>query len=505
MPQSGAAWAVPGLSAPLSGVSLAATGAPRAARGGAPAARLRPAAAGAAEARRGGSDVKKPAPGLRPDLFLQLPFGSGGGVRLSGILSGWPRVPLLSPGCHGADDGQSEGTVIMPSLAIVPVAASSLAALRGGKARRRRRPRPLMLLPPAGSEGSAGAAGELRPAAPRRARAQAAADLCRRFRPGPLEPTTAGGLALRRALRGGVPRQQFPVLMSYELMRLALAPSADGRNHRDEAEALLMGVYAKFLEHTSAPPRPPAASPGAFREYAERFGGAANKALEATASMDFQFVANAHALGLARGAALPRIVAGEARRLYGGAARFGHALRQAELRFQVDGAAGTFVPLSLEAELLREELEELWKQSPPVKGGAAPAAELVPRSAAGPARELEGDEEAAQRSLREALARLARIGEERPGLATYLGWLGRFDPEALSLLAKPAPAVALAIQLQVEAVWGSPKEVNEAAEVAMTPSDLIEAILFGAWLRDAWAEAADGMSRHREAEGDGRS
>lgn len=362
-----------------------------------------------------------------------------------------------------------------------------------------------MLLPPADSEGSAGAAGELRPAPPRRARAQAAADLCRRLWPGPLEPTTAGGLALRRALRGELPKEQFPMLFSYELMRLALAPAADGRNPRDKAEALLMGAYAKFLEHTRAPPRPPAASAGAFTEYAERFGGAANKALEATTSMDFQIVANAHVLGLARGAALPRIAASEARRLYGGAARFGHALRQAELRFQVDGAAGTFVPLSLEAELLREELEELWKQSPPVKGGAAPAAELVPRSTANPAQELEGDDEAAQRSLREALARLARIGEERPGLATYLGWLGRFDPEALSLLAKPAPAVALAMQLQVEAVWGSPKEVNEAAEVAMTPSDLIEAVLFGAWLRDAWAEAADGMSRHREAESDGRS
>lgn len=454
--------------------------------------------------------MRKPAPGLRPDLFLQLPFGSGGGVRLSGILSGCPRVPLLSPGCHGADGGQSEGTVIMPSLAIVPVAASALAALRGGKARRRRRPRQLMsrrqlmLLPPADSKGGAGAAGELRPAPPRRARAQAAADLCRRLWPGPLEPATAGGLALRRALRGGVPREQFPMLMNYELMRLALAPSADGRKPRDEAEALLMGVYAKFLEHTGAPPRPPAASPGAFREYAECFGGVANEALEATTSMDFQFVANAHVLGLARGAALPRIAAGEARRLYGGAARFGHALRQAELRFQVDGAAGTFVPLSLEAELLREELEELWTQPHPVREGSAPAAELVLRSAASPAQELEGDEEAAQRSLREALARLARIGEERPGLATYLGWLGRFDPEALSLLARPAPAVALAMQLQVEAVWGSPKEVNEAAEVAMTPSDLIEALLFGAWLGDAWAEAEDGMSRHREAENDSR-
>ncbi|CAK0822586.1 unnamed protein product [Prorocentrum cordatum] len=154
-----------------------------------------------------------------------------------------------------------------------------------------------------------------------------------------------------------------------------------------------------------------------------------------------------------------------------------------------------------------------------------------------------------------ALARLARIGEDRPGLATcppalrrpppgrpeagwfflaehadcavqkyldevgnaayktfvappcarYLGWLGRFDPEALSLLAKPAPAVALAMQLQVEAVWGSPKVVHEAEEVDMTPSDLIEALLFGAWLRDAWSEAADAMSRHREAEGDRHS
>lgn len=443
--------------------------------------------------------MKSPNSGLRPDLFLQLPFGSGGGVRLSGILSGYPRVPLLPP---GADQQGEHSQSFMPSLAIVPVAAGALAAVAPSCRRRPRQRRrgPLLLLPP-GVGGSLARVADpddrCLPADPETSRA--AATLRRNLCPGPLRPMTAGGRALRRALRGAAPPERFPLLHGYELLRLALASRDGSEGVRDEAETLLMGTYARFAECAGAPPRPPSSSASLFSEYAQHFGGAAAKALNATTSADFQLVAKAHVLGLAQTASLPRTTAGEARRLYSGACRFGHALRQAELRFQAAGAAGTFVPLTLEAEMLREELEELWKRSPPAEGGPAAVSSSLARRPL-PGSVTEGDEEAARRSLQEALARLRRIGEARPGLATYLGWLGTYDPEALSLLAKPAPAVDLAMQLQVEAVWGPQERSDEAVEVAMTPSDLVEALLLGAWLRDAWADAEECMSRHRQDE-----
>jgi len=127
----------------------------------------------------------------------------------------------------------------------------------------------------------------------------------------------------------------------------------------------------------------------------------------------------------------------------------------------------------------------------------------------------EDDEEAAQRSLREALKRLQRLGEQRPGLATYLGWLGRFDPEALSMLASPAPPVAAAMRLQCNAIWGEDSEEDSGEgededsknsevpqTVAMAPSDLVEAVLLGAWLRDAGIAAEEAICRHKRVEED---
>lgn len=229
------------------------------------------------------------------------------------------------------------------------------------------------------------------------------------------------------------------------------------------------------------------------------------RALEQTTSEDFQLIAKAHVLGLVQSASLPRVTRPKARELYRTALRFGHALRRAEARFRADHAAGTFVPLPLQAQLFREELEKSWKknstdewpQGQPDIGEAAVAC-----SSARP----DDDEEAAQRSLQEALKRLQRLGEQRPGLATYLGWLGRFDPEALSMLATPAPPVAAAMKLQCDAIWGEDSEEDDGkverkgaknSEVAMAPSDLVEAVLLGAWLRDAGIAAEEAICRHK--------
>eukprot|EP00913_Durusdinium_trenchii_P025742 g24158.t1 len=117
--------------------------------------------------------------------------------------------------------------------------------------------------------------------------------------------------------------------------------------------------------------------------------------------------------------------------------------------------------------------------------------------------------------------KLKRIGEARPGLATYLGWLGKFDPEALSILSTPTPTIAWAMKLQADAVWGTAGEdgkdgtIRENLEdfehllfdqtsgdeegkeptVASTPADMLEATLFGAWLHDAEANAQEVCSR----------
>jgi len=57
----------------------------------------------------------------------------------------------------------------------------------------------------------------------------------------------------------------------------------------------------------------------------------------------------------------------------------------------------------------------------------------------------------------------------------------------------PSPLLARAMDLQAEAVWGEP---GSQREVAMTPSDLVEAVLFGAWLRDAEFAREDSLSKH---------
>eukprot|EP00913_Durusdinium_trenchii_P004317 g4002.t1 len=49
--------------------------------------------------------------------------------------------------------------------------------------------------------------------------------------------------------------------------------------------------------------------------------------------------------------------------------RFGYAVRQAEIRHQADGVVGTFVPLPVEAEMCRKELESLWAR--PAASGTA--------------------------------------------------------------------------------------------------------------------------------------
>mmetsp|Transcript_90433 Transcript_90433/g.193906 ORF Transcript_90433/g.193906 Transcript_90433/m.193906 type:complete len:526 (+) Transcript_90433:69-1646(+) len=398
-------------------------------------------------------------PQWRPDLFLQLPFNNG--VLLSGLLSSVPQAPpLLPPAASG-----------LPPLAIVPVSD-------GGAA------------PCVPFDGGVDA--------------DVAAALRRRLSAGPMRPKSVGGRALQRTLQ--MTPERFALVRDYELLRAALG-TVPAVEPPEQAEALLLCAYARLLEHGGAPPRPSCREAEDFDKYSQTFGGAAMQALERTTTADFQLIAKAHVLGLVQSADLPRMALSKARDLYSNAMRFGHALRQAETRFQADRAAGTFVPLPLEAQLLREELEEVWALS--AAGGSSPGLattivadeDKAPSPAASPAMGMpEGDAEAAHRSLREALARLRRIGEARPGLATYLGWLGRFDPEALSLLATPSPVLAVAMRMQVVAIWGEMdnSEDGTPAMVTTTPSDMIEAVIFGAWLRDAAVEAEEVFARHRQ-------
>jgi len=411
----------------------------------------------------GGGMGEMPAvpPQWRPDLFLQLPFDKG--VLLPGILRGTPQVPLLPP------------APVLP-LAIVPVTDG-----------------PGSIVPAAEAEAA--------PCVPFAGVGLDAA-LRRRLSSGPLRPISAAGRALKHVLQ--VAPQRFAMLRDYELLRAALDGSAQLRPAREEAEALLLCAYARFLKHGETPPRPPAAASADYDAYMRACDGAAMKALESTTSVDFQLIAKAHVLGMVQNASpdFPRLPASRARALYSNAMRFGHALRQAETRFRADGAAGTFVPLPLEAQLLREELEEVWTKSVRDSGTEPSPSQAALQAAEPPVSSWpEDDAEAAQRSLQEVLARLRRIGEARPGLATYLGWLGRFDPEALTLLATPSPTLALAMQMQADALWGSPgaeEDPEHADTVAMTPSDLVEALLFGAWLRDGAVAAEEALFRHRQ-------
>lgn len=294
----------------------------------------------------------------------------------------------------------------------------------------------------------------------------------------------------------------------YELMRSAAATGPT--RLVDMAEALVLGAYARLLVQVGAPPRPSVTSSEPFDVYVRSFGSAAMKALEATTSPDFQLIAKAHVLGLAQGAGFPTLSAKEARSMYSEALRFGHALRQAETRCQAEGTAGTFVPLPLEVELQREELEAMWAQpSATEEDDGRPDAwtssysevrrYVLARSRPIP---VPGDAEAAETSLQEALHRLRRLGTTtKPALATYLDWLGKFDPEALALLSAPPPTVAAAMDLQVSAVFGDRDEKtskDDFSTVSTTPSDMIEAVLFGAWLHDENMAAEETHSRYRQ-------
>jgi len=414
---------------------------------------------------RGGGGKDGPAETQDPGLFIELPLNNG--VLLSGLLKNLPSFPLLPPPMGN-----------LP-LTIVPVKHMSK--------------EDMACVPFDPGLG-----------------AKAAEVLMKHLSPGPLVPTSGTGRALRNML--GRSLDAFERAREYELMRGALASSSP--QAVDHAEMLVLSIYARFQKCSQAPPRPAAIDCGIYDQYMSAFKGAAMAALEHTTSRNFQLIAKAHVLGLAQSASFPTLELKEARAMYSSAMRFGHALRQAETRFRADGAAGTFVPLPLEAQLLREELEQAWGRSeeraqrPQAPGAAATegedAAAALTLAAAAQASRPESDEDAARRSLQDSLKRLKSIGESRPGLATYLGWLGRFDPEALSILATPSPLVAEAMRMQVNAVWGNMG--NSKRKVSTTPSDMIEALLFGAWLRDAALEAEDEMHGHVEVfEGRGLS
>jgi len=311
----------------------------------------------------------------------------------------------------------------------------------------------------------------------------------RRLSPGPLRPATTAGHALRRILR--VAPEHFRVFQDYEVLRAKLG--GEEVSAAEEAEALVFFAYWQLLQHGSCPGRPAASDAADYRDHVEAFCGAALEALERSASPDFRLLAQAHVKVLLQGLELPWLPLRQARSLYEGAMKFGHALRQAETRFQVDGAAGTFVPLPVEAQMAREELEAAWARS--LADGAKSAGE-EPGKGKAEEQQHEDDAEGAKQSLEQVLARLRRMGQERPGLATYLSWLGNFDPEAWSLLMQPSPLLELAMAKQLDAVWGDVESTDEDA--ALTPSDLIEAVLFGAWLRDAEFAAEDMLSKHRQ-------
>eukprot|EP00930_Biecheleria_cincta_P032240 TRINITY_DN22375_c0_g1_i1.p1 TRINITY_DN22375_c0_g1~~TRINITY_DN22375_c0_g1_i1.p1 ORF type:complete len:489 (+),score=98.52 TRINITY_DN22375_c0_g1_i1:184-1467(+) len=391
----------------------------------------------------GGSRRPKTPMSPRADLFLQLPFGNG--VLLSGMFAeGLPKIHMLPP------------PSALPPLAIVPVVDRGAACV---------------------------------PFAPGSSDSDEVTELRQRLFPGPLKPVTPRGRALQRAMQAAP--EHFDLLNDYELMRAAIHGSGDVQVDQ-QAEALLLSVYARFNEAGGAPPRPACDCREDYEMYAKTFGAIAVQAQESICSIDFCVIAKAHVIGLAQTACFPRLERMDARSMYSSAMRFGHALRQAEVRFLAENSAGTFVPLSLEAELLREELEAAWSLPPASSSTSADSGDHGAPSSV-------SDAEAAQRSLEQVLSRLNCVGEARPGLATYLGWLGKFDPEALSLLSTPSPVVARAMQMQVAAVWGEPKRNNsEVKYVATTPADMLEAIAFGAWLRDAATSAEEASSRHRQ-------
>jgi len=154
----------------------------------------------------------------------------------------------------------------------------------------------------------------------------------------------------------------------------------------------------------------------------------------------------------------------------------------------------------------------MWKRPPPpgADDAGVPSADVMSQHALAhlavfggvPMSVDEHDADAARRSLEEALTRLRRRGKARPGLATYLGWLGRFDADALSMLATPSLVVATAMRLQVQALWGEAGEGQDGAGevpeiVSTTPSDLVEAVVFGAWLHEGFDAAESALARHQ--------
>lgn len=387
----------------------------------------------------------------RVDLFLQLPFENG--VLLSGMFAGEPpQIPMLPPPAS-----------VLPPLAIVPVLDRDASACVRFEA-----------------DGTA-----------------STTELRRQLAAGPLRASSNAGRALQRVLL--LDAENFRYLRDYELLRLAMGES---RSHPTErAEILLLGVYHQLQVYGGGPPRPSASNRRQYESFAASCTVAVLKGLEKTCSADFCLIAKAHVLGLAQSAPFPRLSRRDARSMYAGAMRFGHALRQTEIRFQADSAAGTFIPLSLETQMIREDLEASWAQ-PSAEGVKAFSQTTEVKCETDFSEHDEDDLRSARKSLQEALARLRRLGEDapRPGLATYLGWLGKFDAEALTLLSTPAPVVEHAMRLQVDAVWGNfrEKEGSPSELIGTTPSDMLEAIIFGAWLRDAAQFAEDTVSRHQQ-------
>ncbi|CAJ1365265.1 unnamed protein product [Effrenium voratum] len=303
----------------------------------------------------------------------------------------------------------------------------------------------------------------------------------RRLAPGPLRPKSSSGRALQISMHRSP--KEFELLCKYEHMRASISRSSPPE---EQAEVLLLDIYMRFHRQTEAPPRPCAESEDDYDVYIRSYGDVSMKALHRTCSPDLCMIAEAHVLGLAGTAGFPRLKQKDAKSVYSGAMRFGYAVRQAEIRYEADGSACTFVPLPVEAEMYRKELESLWLQ--PAVAGETRSSEDELEEASEPS-----DSAAAHQSLQEVFRRLRRMGETRPGLATYLGWLGKFDPEALSILSTPSQAVAWAMRLQADAVWGESQA--EDATVTSTPADMLEAIVLGAWLHDVEAEANEACSR----------
>lgn len=394
------------------------------------------------------------------DLFLQLPLRNG--VLLSGVLTrDPPKVHLLPPPA-------------MPPLAIVP---------RDGAA----------CVPFTEVENPKNS------------------EVLRRFHPGPLQPDSASGKALGKSLQRAP--EEFEILSRYEHLRAATSRSSPSE---EQAEVLLLDVYMRFQSETGAPPRPSAESEEAYDLYIHTCRDVSMKALHRTCSPDFCMIAEAHVLGLAKNSGFPRLRQNDARAMYASAMRFGYAVRQAEIRHQADGAVGTFVPLPVESEMCRKELESLWMR-PAVSGStqdldAGQDAHQATLHSVGyllhedkdEEPSLESDSAAAHRSLKEVFSRLKRMGEAKPGLATYLGWLGKFDPDALTILSTPSHIAAWAMKLQADAIWGKADQALADEIVASTPADMLEAILFGAWLHDAEVSAEEYLNQHGQMdEGEG--